>query len=176
MIILTGASASGKTEVGKALARNYNIKKVITYTTRPIRINEVNGIDYHFISKDEFEKKEREGFFFETMEYNGNSYGTSKESLNDEAYVILDFNGLKKYKASNFNFVSFYLGCSEEERFQRMLNRGDGEAKARERIRVDIEAFTKEIEDVVDFVIDTTSLSVALVAKEIFEKSHPIKK
>ena len=56
MIILCGPSASGKTEVAKLLATKYNIQKAITNTTRPIRVNEVNHVDYHFTSKEEFLK------------------------------------------------------------------------------------------------------------------------
>ena len=54
MILLVGASASGKTEVAKLLKALYGIKKVITHTTRPIRKSEENDVDYHFVSKDEF--------------------------------------------------------------------------------------------------------------------------
>ncbi len=48
MIILVGASASGKTEVAKLLARKYGIRKVVTHSTRPLRSGEVNAVDYLF--------------------------------------------------------------------------------------------------------------------------------
>ena len=54
MIILYGPSACGKTEVAKLLASSYSIKKVITHTTRSKRVNEVNGVDYYFVTKEEF--------------------------------------------------------------------------------------------------------------------------
>ena len=50
MLILIGPSASGKTEVAKLLAKKYNITKIVTYTTRAPRINEINGVDYNFVS------------------------------------------------------------------------------------------------------------------------------
>ena len=56
MLILVGHSASGKTEIANELKRDYDMKKIITYTTRPIRVNEVNGIDYHFVTEEEFLK------------------------------------------------------------------------------------------------------------------------
>ena len=56
MLILIGASASGKTEVAKTLAKKYNITKIVTYTTRAPRINERNGVDYNFVSVEEFAK------------------------------------------------------------------------------------------------------------------------
>ena len=60
MLVLVGPSASGKTEATKLLIEKYNLKKLVTYTTRKIRVNEVNGKDYHFISVDEFKQKIQE--------------------------------------------------------------------------------------------------------------------
>ena len=56
MIILTGPSASGKTATCLYLQDHYGIKKVITHTTRPMRHGEVNDVDYHFVSKEEFQR------------------------------------------------------------------------------------------------------------------------
>ena len=64
MLILIGPSASGKTEVAKLLAKKYNITKIVTYTTRKPRINERNGIDYNFISLEEFANLSSENFFY----------------------------------------------------------------------------------------------------------------
>ena len=65
MIVLAGASASGKTEVAKELAKRYGITKVITTTTRNIRVGEVDGRDYFFVSKERFEEMINEGRFVE---------------------------------------------------------------------------------------------------------------
>ena len=169
MILLVGASATGKTEVGKLLNIKYGLKKVITYTTREIRINEVDGIDYHFISKEKFLKLIDEGFFFEWMSYNDNYYGTSKASLNDNSYLILDFNGLKKYKSSNLDTTAFYFTCSKEIRLNRMLIRGDDIVDAKKRIEVDDTAFTDEIKASVDYVIDVSFNSLDDVAKIVYD-------
>ena len=53
MIVLAGASASGKTEVAKLLAKKYGIVKIITTTTREKRVGEVDKRDYFFVSKIE---------------------------------------------------------------------------------------------------------------------------
>ena len=65
MLILVGHSASGKTEIANQLKRDYNMKKIITYTTRPKRINEVDGVDYHFVDEIKFLKLKEEGFLFQ---------------------------------------------------------------------------------------------------------------
>ena len=54
MIILVGPSASGKTEIVKYLIKYFSYTKFVTTTTRNIRVNEINGIDYNFISTTEF--------------------------------------------------------------------------------------------------------------------------
>ena len=76
MIILVGASATGKSVVAKQLYEKYNIKKVVTYTTRAMRDGEVNDVDYHFISKDDFINKMNNNYFIETAQYHDNYYGT----------------------------------------------------------------------------------------------------
>ena len=55
MLVIVGPSACGKTQIVNHLIANYGYEKLVTYTTRPMRVNEVNHIDYHFISKEEFE-------------------------------------------------------------------------------------------------------------------------
>jgi len=57
MIVLVGASASGKSTLQKAMIEHSeNLKKVVTYTTRPPRKGEKNGVDYHFVSEKKFQK------------------------------------------------------------------------------------------------------------------------
>ena len=63
MIVLSGASASGKTEVAKMLSSKYGIVKVITTTTRDLRVGEVNGRDYFFVSKERFKEMIKEDCF-----------------------------------------------------------------------------------------------------------------
>ena len=61
MILLIGASASGKTEVAKVLLSKFGMKKAITHTSRPIRPSEVDGVDYHFVTKETFQRLWDEG-------------------------------------------------------------------------------------------------------------------
>ena len=81
MLILIGPSASGKTEIVKILIKNYSMEKLVTYTSRPMRVGEIKDKDYHFIEKNDFEERIKNNFFFEHVEYNGNYYGTAKEDL-----------------------------------------------------------------------------------------------
>lgn len=78
MIILIGASASGKTTIAKYLTTNLGFKKFVTSTTRLPRKGEINSIDYNFLTIDTFNKKKENNEFIETTFYNENYYGTEK--------------------------------------------------------------------------------------------------
>lgn len=81
MLVIIGPSASGKTQIVNTLIKFYKMRKMVTYTTRPIRNHEVNGIDYYFINKEEFLKKIKDDFFLEYVCYNGYYYGTANNEL-----------------------------------------------------------------------------------------------
>lgn len=80
IFVVSGPSAAGKTtvveEALKRLSKDMEISRVVTYTSRPPRENEIDGKDYVFISGQEFDQKEKEGFFLETAEYAGHRYGS----------------------------------------------------------------------------------------------------
>src|SRR5574344_279630 len=111
MIILVGESASGKSTIEKILADKYGYKKTVSYTTRPPRDGEVNGVDYHFISEDEYIDKFNSGYFVETGAYNGWFYGTTKDQYDENTVCVLTPHGLRQIK-KNFredDINSFYI-------------------------------------------------------------------
>ena len=169
MIILVGASASGKTEVAKLLGSVYGIKKVITHTTRNMRVSEINDKDYHFVTKEQFEKMLREDAFVETTFYNENYYGSSKKEIADDKVLIVDANGLKAYTAlNNPRIVTFFLKANENTRFDRMLVRGDALETAQSRIQNDRVEFADENLCKVDYLIDSEHMSLLDMAKEVY--------
>ena len=170
MIVLSGASASGKTEVAKLLAKTYGITKIITTTTRPMRVGEVNGKDYFFVSVDEFKKMIDEGRFVEYTNYNNNFYGSTKDQIQDNRCVVIDPSGLNAYMSLNDpRIVTFYLEVTEETRYQRMLNRGDKIADAKKRILNDRIVFNKDVALKVDFIVDNENNSLDEVTKMVYE-------
>ena len=84
MLILVGPSASGKTQIVKILREKYGLNKMVTYTSRTMRPGEKEGIDYFFLTKEEFEKRINEGFFIEYVVYNGNYYGTALSHVSSD--------------------------------------------------------------------------------------------
>lgn len=169
MLILVGPSASGKTEAAKLLISKYNMKKLVTYTSRSMRQNEVQGIDYHFISVADFEQKISENFFIEYVNYNGNYYGTSREGLDSDKVVILEPTGLKHYLEAASDIVKIcYLRCPKEIRHQRMIARGDSVDVIAKRINSDDIVFSEEIENLATWVINGYGETVEEVALRIY--------
>ena len=169
MIVLSGASASGKTEAAKMLMAKYGIKKAITTTTRPMRINEQNGRDYFFVSKEEFEKLIKEDRFIEHTIYNGNYYGSTKDQIANNRSVVIDLEGLKSYSRLNDpRIVTFYLSTSEEIRYKRMLERGDKKEDALKRLENDRQIFAKNQIPTVNYSIDSENKTIEEVADEIY--------
>ena len=83
MLILSSPSGSGKTTLTKKIQQKYqNFKISVSHTTRRPRPNEVEGVDYFFVSKEIFEKKISNNEFYEYAKIFDNFYGTSRDSVN----------------------------------------------------------------------------------------------
>ena len=84
VIVISGPSGSGKSTVIDALCKaDETLRLSVSATTRKPRPGEVEGVDYHFLSKSEFEKHIQEGSFLEWAEYSGNFYGTLKSEIDN---------------------------------------------------------------------------------------------
>ena len=82
LFILSAPSGAGKSTLCRAVKDRFpDIMYSISYTTRPLRKGEQNGVDYHFIADDEFEKGIAQGRWAEWAEVHGNYYGTSADLL-----------------------------------------------------------------------------------------------
>ena len=82
VIVISGPSGSGKSTVIDALCKaDETLRFSISATTRKPRPSEVDGVDYHFLSKPEFENHIQQGSFLEWAEYGGNFYGTLKSEI-----------------------------------------------------------------------------------------------
>ena len=170
MIILIGASASGKTEVAKILQSKFALQKVITHTSRPMRIGEIDGVDYFFVTREKFEQLATGNFFVETTFYNGNYYGTSKSQVADDKVLILDPNGLESFRKQNDkHIVSFLFQVDQITRYNRMISRGDDMKAAQKRIINDQNKFSLNNVGRTDFVVDSENHSLAEVANKVYE-------
>lgn len=159
IICILGESASGKSTIEKELVK-LGYKKLITYTTRAIRTNEINGVDYHFITDEQFQEYKSNGFFVESATYNGWSYGIAKEDCTDDKVCVLTPHGFRQVKKfKDLNIISFYIKVGRRERLIKILERGDDIEEAYRRSLSDVGMFDG-IEDEVDFVIDNNKYEV----------------
>ena len=81
MIVFSSPSGAGKTTLVKLISNNKNNYISVSHTTRSPRSNEINGIDYYFIDKNQFQKLIKEKEFLEYAKVFGNYYGTSKKEI-----------------------------------------------------------------------------------------------
>jgi len=118
LIIIAGGSGTGKTTVENLLAQDPNIVKLVSTTTRSSRAGEVNGKDYYFISKEEFETELKKGRFLEHVIYDSNYYGVHGKVIDlilgvqkKNGVIIVDVEGfrqIKKYcQEKGYNTISY---------------------------------------------------------------------
>jgi guanylate kinase len=169
MLVLIGPSASGKTESAKIMINRYPISRVVTCTTRKQRINEIDGFDYHFLSKNRFNQLKKEGYFLETATYNNNLYGTPKNELADDKFIILEPQGLKSFlEKSECQIVAIFLKTKESTRIKRMKQRKDHPEDIKKRIAADREDFNLKNIEGLDLIIDTNDINLSQVADMIY--------
>jgi guanylate kinase len=170
MIILTGPSASGKTEIAKILLQKYGIHKVITHTTRPMRKTEEPNVDYHFVDEITFNQMKAANAFIETTLYNGFQYGTSKTEVGDQKVLIVDANGLKAFAAiKNPRFVTFFIEASEITRLNRMIIRGQDLAFAKTRLAWDTVNFNRKHLTDVNYDINNERVTIEDASDQIYQ-------
>lgn len=171
MILLTGASASGKTEVARFLRKKYGIVKAITHTSRSPRVGEKDGVDYFFVTPEAFNQLLAADKMVEHACYNGAFYGCSKAQVRDDKCVVLEPNGLRSFLALNdASVVSFLLTAEESTREKRMHERGDEEANIERRLKGDRIDFAPDKIAPTDFVIATDNKTIEEIADDIYVK------
>lgn len=150
LIVLSGPSGVGKGTVRKALFEMPEQEFVysVSMTTRPPRPGEVDGVDYYFVTKEEFERQIAAGNLLEYAEFVGNYYGTPKdkveEQLNKGKEVILEIevNGAfqVREKCKDAVFV-FLVPPTRKALYERLKSRG---TECEERILARIAKADKE--------------------------------
>ena len=83
IVILSSPSGAGKTTLVKEISRRNNFQISISHTTRKPRSNEVDGVDYHFVTNENFKKLIAKNKFYEYAKIYENFYGTSKRSVDE---------------------------------------------------------------------------------------------
>lgn len=152
LIILSGPSGVGKGTIRRYIMDNYDIQLSysISMTTRPQREKEVEGVDYYFVSNEEFDRNIKEDNFLEWEEFVGNRYGTPKDKVEElrnngkNVFLEIEVNGAAEVmkKVTDDRVISFFLmppniqalesrirrrKTESEEVIQARLNKGKSE-------------------------------------------------
>ena len=156
----------GKTTILNELEKR-GMKKAINYTTRPRRESEKESAEYEFITKPQFEEMWEQGKLLQRAQFNGEYYGISIDSLDNNVACIQIVDTVKDVKnrakelGKNPQILTFYIAVDEQERMRRMKNRGDTIETIEKRIEIDREKF-QNARDVADYIIPNKNVIEAV--------------
>lgn len=116
IFVISAPSGSGKTTlVRQLLSSTDGIRFSVSYTTRPRRGSERDGVDYHFVSEEQFRRKITEGEFLEWAEVHGNLYGTSKIATDriraggEDVLLDVDVQGADQVRKAESEAVTIFV-------------------------------------------------------------------
>lgn len=169
LFVISAPSGAGKTSlVSEMLRQDSRLGVSVSHTTRPMREGEENGVNYHFVSRDEFEAMIARGDFLEHADVFGNYYGTSqvwvRETLATGQDVILeiDWQGAKQVRRLIPECVSvFIVPPSAEVLRQRLVGRGTDAADVVERRLAEAEEECRHAVEF-DYLVVNDDFSTAL--------------
>ena len=130
LMVMSAPSGAGKrTLLEKVRERRPGVDTTVSATTRPPRPGEVDGVDYHFLDRGEFDRRVAAGEFVEWAEVHGNRYGTLHAELDRrlaagrDLVLELDVQGMRSLKARRPDAVTVFLMPPSLEELERRLRR-----------------------------------------------------
>ena len=172
LLVLSGSSGVGKsTIISQVLAQRPDLYFSVSFTTRPPREGEVDGVNYYFVSREEFQRRIDRGEFLEWAEFVGNFYGTSmeviREKLDKGVDVLLDIEvqgaAIVREKLPEAATL-FLIPPSFSELSRRLHQRGtDSEEKIQERLAT----ARQEIKEVIHYDYVVVNDTIERAASEI---------
>jgi guanylate kinase len=169
LFIVSAPSGAGKTTlVERLVEQTPHLKMSRSYTSRPARQGETNGVDYNFVTRARFEEMIAAGDFLEWAPVFGNLYGTGASdtevilATGDDVVLVIDVQGARKVRAQGLETSAvFVMPPSLEELEQRLRGRSkDSEADIQRRLQVardEVAAFTEY-----DFVVVNDEVTAAV--------------
>ena len=179
MVILSSPSGVGKTTITKKIQQKYRSFKIsVSHTTRSPRSNEVNSVDYHFVSDKEFKELIKENKFYEYAKIFENYYGTLKENVDEvirknDLIFDIDWQGTKQLsKFKNLKLIKIYLITNNKNELKNRLIKRNQNTNAE--IEKRFNAFDEDIKHWIDYdyIIINKNLDVCFKQIENIINNH----
>ena len=168
LVILSGVSGAGKDTIKKELIkREENIVTIPSFTDRPMRVNDIEGGTYHFVTTEEFEAMIKNEELYEYNVHHDHYYGTSKKVFNEkikEGKIIvkdIDVNGtenLVKLLEKDMKVVTIFLRVPKEELERRLKNRVDKPSLKEIKLRLNRFDYEESRINLYDYVLKNDDL------------------
>ena len=180
LVILAGVAGAGKDTIARALIeRMENVISIPSFTSRSPRADDIEGVTYNFVSKEEFERMIEDGELYEYDVHHENYYGTSKKLLNEkisEGKIIvkdIDVNGteaLVELLKEDTKVVTIFLRVPKQELEYRLKHRID-------HLRLNRFDYEESKIGIYDYVLKNDNLEKTLsIIQTIIEKEYKIYK
>jgi len=165
LIIISGPSGAGKgTLVDRLVARVPGVCVSVSATTRAPRPGEVDGVDYHFLSPADFERRITLGDFLEWAQVHGNRYGTLRSSV--EAQIVqgctvvleIDPQGARQVKALMPDATLVFIVAPSLEELERRIRRRGAETDEQVRVRLATAMREMQLVDAYDYVVQNDDM------------------
>ncbi|XP_061878551.1 guanylate kinase-like [Entelurus aequoreus] len=188
-VVLSGPSGTGKSTLYKKLMKEYSsvFGFSVSHTTRNPRPGEVNGKDYHYVTREAMQAAINKGDFIENAEFSGNLYGTSKAAVQDVkdrnliCILDIDMQGVRNIKRTDLNPIYISIQPPSLDILETRLR--DRKTESEENLQKRLNAAKAEIEfskeaGVFDLVIVNDNLDDAYeqLRDALLEEIHGVKK
>lgn len=183
LFIISAPSGAGKTSIFRnLLSRDPDLRESISYTTRLPRAGERDGVDYHFVSREQFDRMVTQGAFAEWAEVHGNRYGTARATLlqaaeeGSDVLLDIDVQGAAQLRASGLEGVSiFILPPSMAELRQRLSARNTDSTDVIERRMTNAGSEIREAARF-DYIVVNDDLAKAVAAVQAIMVAEKVRR
>lgn len=173
LFVISGSSGVGKSTIIKALLqRNPNFVFSISCTTREKREGEIDGVNYFYVSKEDFEKSIKNNEFLEWAEFSGNYYGTTKtfvdKCFKDDKNLILDIDtqGALQIKEKMPDAVLIFIMPPSYEHLESRLRNRKTDSEEAIAKRLDVVKLEIKNSDKYDYRVVNDKLEDAIIELE----------
>lgn len=141
VILIVGKTCSGKDTVARRIEEVYDFHRIITYTTRPMRPDDIQGVSHHFLTQEERSRYKDEDLFSPTEIAGYEYFMTKSQFAEGDAVCIVDPKGVEDFKALGVQCFTIYVDCPEDLILARAKSRHTDIGVVSSRLKAERERF-----------------------------------